>query len=35
LSGTAAATATARWEGLRGCAGLSADPTPRPAEPRV
>ena len=29
LSGTAAATATARWEGLRGCAGLSADPTPQ------
>jgi poly-gamma-glutamate synthesis protein (capsule biosynthesis protein) len=29
LTGTAAATATARWEGLRGCAGLSAEPTPQ------
>ena len=29
LTGAAATTATARWESLRGCAGLSADPTPQ------
>lgn len=28
LSGTAAAAASQRWEGLRGCTGLTATPTP-------
>jgi poly-gamma-glutamate capsule biosynthesis protein CapA/YwtB (metallophosphatase superfamily) len=29
LTGTAAAAATTRWEGLRACAGLAAEPTPQ------
>ena len=30
LTGDAARAATTRWEGLRGCAGLTAEPTPQP-----
>jgi poly-gamma-glutamate synthesis protein (capsule biosynthesis protein) len=29
LTGAAATTATDRWEGLRGCSGLTAEPTPQ------